>query len=70
MTEIVLGEDDRFDWALKAFKRKVQRSGILRDLRKKRYYVKKSTAKRLKRKAAARRRRVAESRRGRGGSRS
>ena len=42
--------------ALKAFKRKVMRSGILKDLRKKRFYVKPSTAKRLK--AAAARRRI------------
>ena len=42
MTEIVLKEDDRVEWALKAFRRKVQRSGVLKDLRQKRYYVKAS----------------------------
>ncbi len=51
-----MGEGDRLDAALKAFKRKVMRSGILKDLRKKRFYVKPSTAKRLK--AAAARRRI------------
>jgi small subunit ribosomal protein S21 len=56
MTEVTVGEGDRLDAALKAFKRKVMRSGILKDLRKKRFYVKPSTAKRLK--AAAARRRV------------
>ena len=56
MAEVTLGEGDRLDVALKAFKRKVMRSGILKDLRKKRFYVKPSTAKRLK--AAAARRRV------------
>ena len=61
MTEIRLDEGDRLEWAIKAFKRKVLRSGILKDLRKKRYYVKPSTAKRLKA-AAARRRRRAERR--------
>ncbi len=56
MTEVTIGEGDRLDAAIKAFKRKVMRSGILKDLRKKRFYVKPSTAKRLK--AAAARRRV------------
>ena len=35
MTEIVLKEDDRVEWALKAFKRKVQRSGVLKDKKQK-----------------------------------
>ena len=60
--EIKLEEGDRVEWALKAFKRKVLRSGILKDLRKKRYYVKPSQAKRLKA-AAARRRRRSDARR-------
>lgn len=58
MTEIKLEEGDRLEWAIKAFKRKVLRSGILKDLRKKRFYVKPSTAKRLKAAAARRRRRT------------
>ncbi len=57
MAEIILDEGDRLEWAIKAFKRKVLRSGILKDLRKKRFYVKPSTAKRLKAAAARRRRR-------------
>ena len=56
MTQVTVGEGDRLEAALKAFKRKVMRSGILKDLRKKRFYVKPSTAKRLK--AAAARRRI------------
>jgi small subunit ribosomal protein S21 len=59
MIEIRLGEDDRLDWALKAFKRKMVKSGILRDLRKKRFYVKPSVAKALKAAEAKRRRRKA-----------
>jgi len=55
MAEVTIGEGDRLEWALKAFKRKVMRSGILKDLRKKRFYVKPSTAKRLKAAAARRR---------------
>ncbi len=52
--------------ALKLFRRKVQRSGILKDVRQNRYYVKPSEAKRLKQNAAERRRRKAQrkSRRG------
>ncbi len=55
MAEVTIGDGDRLEWALKAFKRKVMRSGILKDLRKKRFYVKPSTAKRLKAAAARRR---------------
>jgi small subunit ribosomal protein S21 len=57
VTEIVLKEDDRVEWAIKAFRRKVQRSGVLKDLRQKRFFVKPSLAKRLKADAAKRRRR-------------
>jgi len=57
VTEIVLKEDDRVEWALKAFRRKVQRSGVLKDLRQKRYFIKASLARRLKTAAAKRRRR-------------
>ena len=58
MTEVRLAEGDRLEWAIKTFKRKVQRSGILKDLRKKRFYLKPSKAKRLKAAAAHRRRRA------------
>jgi small subunit ribosomal protein S21 len=54
MTEIQLNDEDRLDWALKVFKRKVQRSGILRDLRRKRHYLKPSDARKLKAAAARR----------------
>lgn len=55
MTEITLKEGDRVDWAIKQFRRKVQRAGILKDFRRKRFYVKPSTARRKKAEAAARR---------------
>lgn len=61
MIEVTLDEGDRIDWALKAFKKKVQKSGILKDLRRKRHYVKPSEARQLKA-AAARRRARAPSR--------
>ncbi len=63
MTEIILDENDNLERALKVFRRKVQRSGILQDLRSKRYYVKPSLAKRLKAAAALRRKRRASRRR-------
>ena len=56
MVEVHLDETDRLDWALKAFKKKVLKSGLLKDLRRKRHYVKPSEARQLK--AAAARRRV------------
>jgi small subunit ribosomal protein S21 len=56
MIEVVLDEADRLDWALKQFKRKVQKAGVLKDLRKKRHYEKPSEVR--QRKAAAARRRV------------
>lgn len=62
MTVVILEDQDRVDWAIKAFRRRVQRSGILQDLRKKRYYVKPSLAKRVKA-AQARRRRARKQRR-------
>lgn len=57
MVEITLEENDRLDWALKAFKRKMVRSGVLKDLRRKRHYVKPSEARQLKTAAARRRKR-------------
>lgn len=55
MVEIRLEEGDRLEWALKKFRRKVLRSGIFKDLRRKRYYVKPSQQRRLKQAAARRR---------------
>jgi small subunit ribosomal protein S21 len=62
MVEVQLAEGDRIEWALKAFKRKVMRSGILKDLRSRRHYVKPSEARQLK-SAAARRRERSRSKR-------
>lgn len=61
MVEVVLGDEDRLDWALKQFRRKLIRSGLFRDIKKGRFYEKPSEAK--KRKAAAARRRNARNRR-------
>lgn len=54
MPEIILNDTDRIEWALKAFKRQVQRAGILREVRRRRHHVKPSEARQLKSKAAQR----------------
>jgi len=54
MIEIKIEEGDRLDWALKVFKRRIAKSGILRELRRRRHYVKPSEARPLKSKAAQR----------------
>jgi small subunit ribosomal protein S21 len=55
MVEVIIEENDRLDWALKQFQRKVIRSGILKDVRRKRFYVKPSEARQHKQDAAKRR---------------
>jgi small subunit ribosomal protein S21 len=59
MIEITLAEGDRIEWALKAFKRKLLKDGVLQELRRRRHYVKPSEARQLKSAAAQRRRRSA-----------
>ena len=66
MPEIHLEDTDRIDWALKSFKKKMQKSGILAALRRKRYYTKPSEARQLKSKAAQRARHKAAARARRG----
>ena len=48
MIEVSVGEGDRIELALKAFRRKVQKSGLLKELRDRRHYVKPSIAKKIK----------------------
>jgi small subunit ribosomal protein S21 len=55
--EVVVRENEPLERALRRFKKKVQRSGILRDLRKHRHYLKPSEQRRRDRVKAARRRR-------------
>jgi small subunit ribosomal protein S21 len=57
MIEVKLSETDGLDWALKVFKRKVQKAGILKELKQKRHYLKPSIARALKAQAARRRKR-------------
>jgi small subunit ribosomal protein S21 len=56
VVEIQLGENDRLDWALKQFRRRMIRSGLFKDMRRKRFYEKPSEARKGKSKAAQRRR--------------
>ncbi len=64
MIEVTLDSADRLEWALKAFKKKMLKAGILKDLRRKRHYVKPSEARQIK--AAAAKRRKAKDGRARG----
>jgi small subunit ribosomal protein S21 len=68
LPEIKLDETDRLEWALKAFKRQMQKSGVFLELRRRRHYVKPSEARQIKRKAAQRARaKAARKARERGG---
>ncbi|MFV1987230.1 MAG: 30S ribosomal protein S21 [Gemmatimonadota bacterium] len=55
--QYTLRENEELDRALRKFRRKVQRAGIFRDIKKHRFYEKPSEARRRKMKAAERRRR-------------
>ena len=55
MPEIHLDEGDRIEWALKSFKRQVQKAGLIREMRRRRHYVKPSEARQRKSEAAQRR---------------
>jgi small subunit ribosomal protein S21 len=59
VVEIILADGDSVERALKAFKKRILRSGILKELRKRRHYVKPSEARQLKSAAARRRARSA-----------
>ncbi len=55
MIGVTVQEGDRIDSALKAFKKQVLKSGLLKELRRRRHYVKPSEARQLKSEAAQRR---------------
>ena len=54
MPKVIIRKDENFDNAFRRFNRKVQRSGILSDLKKNRYYEKPSDRKRRELKEALR----------------
>lgn len=62
MPEIQISDTDRLAWALKTFKRQMQQSGILREVRRRRHHVKPSEARQIKSKAAERARERARKR--------
>ncbi len=56
MSEVVVGDNESFESALRRFNKKVQQDGILAEARRREYYEKPSVLR--KRKAAARRRKT------------
>ncbi|MBQ8761875.1 MAG: 30S ribosomal protein S21 [Clostridia bacterium] len=57
MTMVVVGKDETLDSALKRFKRKCQKDGIIGDLRKREAYEKPSIKRKKKAEAARKRNR-------------
>ena len=55
MSTVRVGENENVESAIKRFKRKCQKDGIIGDLKKKQEYVKPSVAKKEKQKAARKR---------------
>ena len=55
--EVLVQDNESLERALRRFKRKVQRSGLYSELRKRRYYEKPSAQRKRKREAAIRRER-------------
>ncbi len=56
MTEVVVGDNESFEGALKRFNKKVQQEGILAEARRREHYEKPSVKR--KKKEAARRRKL------------
>jgi small subunit ribosomal protein S21 len=52
---IIIGENEPIDRAIKRFKKKYERSGILKEVKKRSFYVKPSVKKRMKLAKAIRR---------------
>ncbi len=48
MSQVIVGENESLENALKRFKRKVQKDGIMADMKRKEEYVKPSVARKLK----------------------
>jgi small subunit ribosomal protein S21 len=57
LSEVIIQEDENFERALKRFKKKVEKAGILADLRKHRHYEKPSEKRKRKMNAATRKNR-------------
>ena len=57
MSEVKVGKDETLESALRRFKRQCQRSGVLKEVRKREHYEKPSVQKKNKSIAAQRRKR-------------
>ena len=57
MTRIVVRDGEPLEKALRRFKKKVEAAGILKDVRRREYYLKPSVRKKEKQRAAEKRRR-------------
>ena len=62
MAKVTIRKNENAEKAIKRFKRKVEREGIMRDIKKNRYYKKPSVRKKEKIKAAEKRRRKLQKR--------
>jgi small subunit ribosomal protein S21 len=62
MARVVVRKNENPEKAIRRFKRKVEREGIMKDMKKNRYYRKPSVRKKEKTKAAEKRRRKAAKR--------
>lgn len=62
MARVIVRNGESPEKAMKRFKRKVEREGIMRDVKKNRYYRKPSVRKKEKMKAAEKRRRKLQKR--------
>ena len=62
LTKVVVKDGEPFEKALKRFKKKVEAAGILKEIRKREYYMKPSVRKKEKQRAAEKRRRRSASR--------
>ena len=63
MAKVTVRNNESPERAMKRFKRKIEREGIMKDIKKKKYYRKPSVRKKEKQKAAEKRRRKLERRR-------
>ena len=61
LSEVIIHEDENFERALKRFKKKCEKAGILSDLRKHRHYEKPSERRKRKMNAARRKNRRSRS---------
>ncbi len=55
MVEVVVRKDEPLERALRRFKKKYEKAGILKDVKRTAYYLKPSEERRIKRSKAARR---------------